>query len=217
MTSSFAAIVDGSKGTRPGYVYSESDWNPISAAESTQDASKGYRASKTFAERAAWDFMEREKPAFSLSTMNPPLVLGPIHGYLQNLENLNTSNQRFAAMLAGNFKSEIPETGTFVWVDVRDLANAHIRAMESPAAQGKRFFVTAGYFNNAQLVNIVRQNFSELQDRLPPANDMKGGLDPKEGLYKYDNSRSRELLGIQYRSLTESVVDTVKSLLAVGA
>jgi nucleoside-diphosphate-sugar epimerase len=38
----------------------------------------GYRASKTFAEKAAWDFIEQEKPNFSISTINPPMVFGPI-------------------------------------------------------------------------------------------------------------------------------------------
>jgi nucleoside-diphosphate-sugar epimerase len=78
ITSSFASIVEPSKGFWPGHVYSEDDWNPITVEEAMESPAAGYRASKTFAEKAAWDFVEKEKPNFSLSTINPPLVFGPI-------------------------------------------------------------------------------------------------------------------------------------------
>jgi nucleoside-diphosphate-sugar epimerase len=171
-------------------------------------------ASKTFAERAAWEFVEKEKPNFTLTTMNPPLVLGPIVHYLNSLSALNTSNQRIRSLITGEAKNEIPETGTFLWVDVRDLALGHVLAIELPAAANKRFFITAGYFNNKQLADIIRANFPEYADQLPPK-DAKGGDFPKEGLYKYDNSRTIEILGIKFRSLEESTVDLVKSLKGV--
>jgi nucleoside-diphosphate-sugar epimerase len=67
ITSSFAAIIDSKAG--PGYQYSEKDWNPITEEEALQNASNGYRASKTFAEKAAWDFVEKEKPNFTIATV----------------------------------------------------------------------------------------------------------------------------------------------------
>ena len=147
--------------------------------------------------------------------MCPPLVLGPIVHYLQSLDNLNTSNQRIAAIMTGKAKEEIPATGTFIWVDVRDLALAHVKAAELPEAANKRFFVTAGYFSNEEIADIVRDNFPELKDKVP-AQGTKGGGYPKEGIYKCDNSRVKEVLGVQCRSLKESIVDTVKTLQAVG-
>ena len=216
ITSSFASIIDPSKGTRPGYTYSEADWDPITEEQALENASAGYRASKTFAEKAAWDFLEKEKPGFTLTTMCPPLVLGPIVHYLQSLDNLNTSNQRIAAIMTGKAKEEIPATGTFIWVDVRDLALAHIRAGESEEAQNKRFFVTAGYMSNEEIAGIIRDNYPDLKDKVP-AKGVKGGGYPAEGVYKYNNSRTKDMLGIEFRSLKESIVDTVKSLQAVGA
>jgi nucleoside-diphosphate-sugar epimerase len=66
ITSSFAAIVDGSRGNSiPDHTYSEKDWNPITFEQAHQNASNGYRASKTFAEKAAWEFVEKEKPNFT--------------------------------------------------------------------------------------------------------------------------------------------------------
>ncbi|KAG8529930.1 uncharacterized protein KY384_005411 [Bacidia gigantensis] len=216
ITSSFASIIDGSKGMRPGYVYSEKDWNPVTEDEAVQNASLGYRASKTFAERAAWDFVEKEKPNFTLATMCPPLVLGPIIHHLQSLDSLNTSNQRVYNIMSGKAKEELPPTGTFLWIDVRDLAFAHVRAASMEEAQNKRFFITAGYFSNEEIADIIRDNFPERKEKLP-AKGVKGGGYPEDGLYKYDNSRTKKVLGIEFKSLKESIVDTVKSLEAAGA
>ena len=63
-------MIDLEKGNRPGYVYSEKDWNPISEEAALENASHGYYGSKTFAEKAAWDFVEKEKPNFTLATVN---------------------------------------------------------------------------------------------------------------------------------------------------
>ncbi|KAL9100757.1 MAG: hypothetical protein Q9163_003906 [Psora crenata] len=216
ITSSFASISDSRKGTRPGYTYTEADWNPITEEEATQSAVAGYRASKTFSEKAAWEFVEKEKPNFTLSTMCPPIVLGPIVHYIQNLENLNTSNQRIADIMTGKAKNELPPTIIYVWVDVRDLALAHVRAAESAEAQNQRFFVTAGHFSNEEIADIIRDNFPELKDKVP-AKGVKGGEYPKDGVYRYDNSRTKEVLGIEFRGLKESIVDAVKSLQAVAA
>lgn len=210
MTSSFAAIIDASKGPVYNHTYSEADWNPITLEQASLNPAYAYRASKTFAEKAAWDFVEKEKPNFTLSTMNPPLVFGPVIHYLNTLSALNTSNERVRDIITGKYKNEIPDTGTFIWVDVRDLALAHVKAVEIPEAAGKRFFVTAGYVSNKELVNIVRKNFPELKSQLP-AEDVKGG-DMPEDIFKYDNSRVRTVLGIKFRTLEDSIVDLVKSL-----
>jgi len=78
ITSSFASILDGTKGAYPGHTYSEKDWNPITHEEALKNNANGYRASKTFAEKAAWEFVEKEKPNFTIATINPPLVFGPV-------------------------------------------------------------------------------------------------------------------------------------------
>ena len=123
ITSSFASIINASKGPSwTEHTYTEADWNPITLEEAVQNPGNGYRASKTFAEKAAWDFVEKEKPNFTISTMCPPLVFGPIVHYLNSLDSLNTSNQRVRNFITGQAKEEIPDTGTFIWVDVRDLA-----------------------------------------------------------------------------------------------
>ncbi|KAJ5032932.1 uncharacterized protein L3040_009521 [Drepanopeziza brunnea f. sp. 'multigermtubi'] len=217
ITSSFASIINAAKGNSwTEHTYTEADWNPITLSEAVQNPSNGYRASKTFAEKAAWDFVEKEKPNFTLATMCPPLVLGPIVHYLNDLSALNTSNQRVRNLITGQNKQEIPDTGTFLWTDVRDLALGHVKAMELPGAANKRFFFTAGYFTNKEICEIIRKNFPEYKDQLPGV-DVKGGDRPAEGLYGWSNERSVEVLGIKFRGLEESIVDLVKSLKEVGA
>ena len=218
ITSSFAAIINPHKGLWPGHTYSESDWNPLTQEEAVQNPSNGYRASKTFAERAAWEFVEKEKPNFTISTINPPLVFGPVVNYLNDsLDALNTSNERVRDLIQGKSKgaSEIPETGIFIWVDVRDIANAHVKAMGSEEAAGKRFFIVADKpFCNRDLVNVVRKDFPQYADKLPKE-DATGGDFPDK-FFDFDNSRSKKILGMEYMKLDKSIKDLVVSLEHIG-
>ncbi|KAF9240981.1 hypothetical protein DTO012A7_143 [Penicillium roqueforti] len=210
ITSSFAAIVNGKQHPK---VYSEKEWNPVTWEEAL-DHSQVYRASKTFAEKAAWAFVEKEKPNFDIATINPPLVFGPIVHYLNSLEAINTSNQRIRNLIQGQMKEKIAPTGTFLWVDVRDVALAHVRAIEVPEAGGERFFVTAGFFSNKELADIARETHPELESKLPPAD---APSDFPKNIYQIDNSKSQKILGLEYRPLKQTVSDTIDSLLAVGA
>jgi nucleoside-diphosphate-sugar epimerase len=97
-------------------------------------------------------------------------------------------------------KNALAPTGAFIWVDVRDVAMAHAKAMELPEAAGKRFFVTAGYMMNKDIVDCVRRAFPELSSELPPE-DAESDL-PKDA-FRYDNSRSVGILGLEYRSLED--------------
>lgn len=216
ITSSFASIIDSKRGTWPDKIYSEDDWNPITYEEGLKDPSSGYRASKKLAESAAWDFVQEKHRQFDIATINPPLVLGPIKPYLQSLDSINTSNERVLAVVSGSAKDGLPPTGTYLWVDVRDVAEAHVNALERPEAGGKRFFVVAGRFSNNQIASIVRKNYPQLADKLPTAEEPNDGF-PEGGVYDADHSRSVEILGLKYKSLERSVVDLTDVLLSMGA
>ena len=211
ITSSFASILNPNK--QNNVTFSEKDWNPVTWEQATENAGDGYRGSKTFAEKAAWDFVEQQKPNFSVSTICPPLVIGPVVHYFNDLDSINTSNQRTLNMMRGKMKDGLTPTGVYIWVDVRDVADAHVFAMEKPEAANKRFFVTAGYFSNAEIAEIIRDNFPGYKDMLPE----KPESDRPKDVYMYDNSRSKEVLGLKYRPLKGAIVDLVNSLKAAGA
>jgi nucleoside-diphosphate-sugar epimerase len=206
VTSSFAALRQPKPPATP---YNEEMWNPVTEEEALQPTST-YMASKTFAERAAWEFVKNEKPNFTLSVLNPPLVLGPVIHDLQSLDKINTSNERVRDIVLGKFQEFMPATAVYLWIDVRDLAEAHIKAMQVPKAAGERFFTTAGYFSNKRIVDVVRKHFPQLESKLPAA-DTPDDL-PQE-MYGIDNSKSIKVLGLEYRSLDESIKDTVDSIL----
>ncbi|KAJ4250180.1 Glycine-rich RNA-binding protein 2, mitochondrial [Fusarium torreyae] len=213
ITSSFGSMMDISKGLWPGHTYNEQDWNPVTAEQALENPGFGYSASKTFAEKAAWDFVAKEKPAFTISTILPPLVFGPAVQSLTSLEALNTSNQFIRSFTIGAAKEGIPPTTNPLFVDVRDVAFAHVVAAEKEEAGNKRFFVVGGYCSNNEIVDIIHRNFPEYQDNLPSP-PLSGGELPSN-VYGFDNSRSLEILGIEYRSLEQCVQDTVHSFSAM--
>lgn len=217
ITSSFAAMTDPSN---PPKVYNESAWNPMSLEDAitATNPQVAYRGSKKFAEKAAWDFMEKEQPLpFKLTVINPPFVFGPVHHELKSLNDINTSNKRMLNIVEGK-KHEGP-IGSSFYVDVRDLAEAHVRAVEPayPAAGGKRIFLTPGTFTDLNAAEIIQQKFPQLKDRI--GDDLLQNLrdKAKPSSSEVDNSRSKEVLQLQYRPFEETVVATVQSLLDHGA
>ncbi|OAL47735.1 flavonol reductase [Pyrenochaeta sp. DS3sAY3a] len=202
ITSSFASIINPKQ--HPA-TYDETVWNPVTWEEALADPTTAYRGSKTFAEQAAWDFVKTERPNFSISTINPPYVFGPVAQALASRSELNTSNVRIWDMISGKMKDQLDPTGAFLWVDVRDVALAHAKAVELPAAVGKRLFVTAGHFSNADIAKTIKEEFPEYCTRLPstPKSDQPCNV------YGFNNNATNKVLEIRYRALRQSVIDTI--------
>lgn len=219
VTSSFAAIVDPAQGLRPGYVYTEDDWNPTTREEAVAATGAGsgavaYCASKAFAERAAGEFVARERPGFTVATVCPPMVYGPVEhdvggGDLRG--KLNTSIADIYRLMDGS-SSEPGPTGFPAFADVRDVAEAHLRAYEREEAG--RYLVTSGSFEYRDVCRILREV-------LGPLGRAEGGkvpdpeATPAAEFYAVDNSRTARELGMTFRSLRESIRDTALSLVAL--
>ena len=164
-----------------------------------------------FAEKAAWDFVATAAPGFDLATINNTYTFGPLPRSLAGLEATNTSNQRIRDLVLGGMRDGVPSTApVFTFVDVRDVARAHVRALATPEAGGHRFYVVGGFFSNPRLAAIVRRRHPELADRLPPA-DVSDDFPADH--WRFDNTKSMRLLGITYTDLETSVEDTVRSIL----
>ena len=121
LTSSMAAITDEPDSS---HVYTEADWNERSSLQRNP-----YYYSKTLAEKAAWEFVEKQG-GFELVVINPFLVIGPCH-----TARMNPSNQVLADILGGVYPGIMNISWGFV--DVRDVARAHIEAMERGDASGR--------------------------------------------------------------------------------
>lgn len=220
VTSSFAAILDEARLEDPNTTFSEKTWNPVTLDDIHKNPATAYRASKKLAEKAAWEFVQDPSNGakFDLATVNPPMVFGPVVHYLASVDSINTSNERLVDLLRGKWKTGIPPTGAaIIWVDVRDVAKAHVQAgLEVPEAAGKRLFTYSSTFCNHELFEIVKKNFPEYVADYPA--ELKGGEYPTpDKVYKHDNSTTTELLGMKWITLEQSIVDTIKSLKAHGA
>ncbi|KAH6867736.1 hypothetical protein B0T10DRAFT_524202 [Thelonectria olida] len=209
VTSSHASVCDLSKGKRPGYVYDEKDWNPVTFEEaSTADGVVAYCASKALAERAVWDWVAENKPTFDVVTITPPWVFGPYATELTSTKHLNESTQIIYNLLDAN---DVPPFDFGGFADAREVAAAHILGYEVPAAGGQRFWVGQN-FNYQTAVDTARAEMPELQHRLP-----KGRPGFVEDTYKVDGSKATRVLGFEYRPLSETLKDTYMQLLRAEA
>ncbi|KAK3943550.1 hypothetical protein QBC46DRAFT_377374 [Diplogelasinospora grovesii] len=207
-TSSFAAIIDIAQGHRPGYTYTEADWNPMTYDEALKaDSVKAYCASKGLAEKAMWDWVaEHEEAGFDLASISPPWVFGPHVGGVETVKKLNEST----ALLYKMFDAEkVPATDFAGFADVRDLAFAQLAAFEVPEAGGQRFLV-GQHFDYQSAVDAGRELVPELKSRLPEGNPSYGKI---EETYVVDGSKASKLLGLKYTSLEESMKDSFIELL----
>lgn len=148
MTSSTVAVMYAA-GRPPGHIYSEEDWSDETRADITP-----YIASKTIAERAAWNYVGGTPGAPELAVINPAFVLGPALD-----PDLSTSLKVVRLMGRGAYPA-VPRVA-FPVCDVRDVAAAHAVALMSPQAAGKRVIIASG---NLALIDIGRRIAAELPD-----------------------------------------------------
>jgi nucleoside-diphosphate-sugar epimerase len=217
LTSSFAAIGYGYKSrTIP---FDETNWTDLDG-----EVVAPYQKSKTLAERAAWDFIAKEGGALELSVVNPVGVFGPVLG-----PDYSASILIVQRMLDGALPGA-PQL-YFGVVDVRDVADLHIRAMTHPAANGERFLAVAGDFMSMlDIAKVLRAHMGAVAEKAPtrqlpnwlvriaalrdPA--IKVILPELGKLKSATNEKARRLLGWIPRSNEESIVATAESLVRLG-
>ena len=201
-------MIDVNKKVGTGFTYTAADWNPLTYEEACApetNAVVAYRGSKKFAELEAWNFVERETPSFDLVTFCPPMTFGPVVHDVRNATDLNESNGNLWKVAIGE---PLPEARVPVWVDVRDLARAHVEALFGPNAGGKRYVIAASdKFSYELAASILRKSFKPAQDQVIAIDDAKA----PEG-YDLDNVAVSKDLEVQFRSFESSVVDLFKQL-----
>jgi nucleoside-diphosphate-sugar epimerase len=217
ITSSLAAILDPFKGTaQAGYIYTEKDWNPVTLEQGQKNGGLGYLASKKFAEKAAWDMWSKAKPAWDLVVINPCMVYGPPLQDLdpsKGIEGLNTSTRQLLQGVLGQdptFKPKVTSPGMPAWVDVRNVALAHVNALSLPKGVSERFLVCDGIDNYEDGLYELRRNDGDAWL------GEKGEKVDRMQTYGVDSSKSREMLGLKSAPFAEVIKDILKRMKAVG-
>ncbi|MQL72393.1 hypothetical protein Taro_004761, partial [Colocasia esculenta] len=185
VTSSIAAVQFNERPRTPDVIIDET-W--FSSAEICEK-------NKTLAEEAAWKFSKEN--GIDMVTINPAMVIGPL---LQ--PTLNTSAATILNLING--ASTFPNA-SFGWVNVRDVANAHILAYENPSANG-RYCLVERVAHQSEVVNVIRKIFPDLQ--LP-----EKCADDKPYVPTYQVSKERAMgLGVTFIPLEVSLKETIESL-----
>lgn len=157
MTSSMAAIAYGhADGRAP---FTEADWSNVNSLDAY-----AYIKSKTLAERAARDWMAangaREGGGMEYVSINPAAVLGPVLG-----PDFSTSLEVVKKLLDGALPG-LPRLG-FGVVDVRDVADLHVRAMTEPGLDGERFIAQGRFMWMREVADVLKDGLGARARRVP--------------------------------------------------
>ncbi len=213
-TSSAAAIAYGQPGR---HHFDYTDWTDLTTGVAP------YIESKTVAERAARDWVAMHAHDMVFCSINPVAVFGPVHD-----DELSTSVQVVKMMLDGRFPA-IPDMGMSV-TDVRDVARAHVLAIEAPAekVRGERFPTATRFLWLSEFAAILRSRTPELAARVPtrrmpdwvvkalalavPA--MKQVRGELRNVREVSGKHTEEVLGFTFIDLEQTLEDTARSLAA---
>lgn len=219
LTSSVAAIYGDARDLDKmrKNAFTEDDWNTTSSVRH-----QPYNYSKTMAEKTAWA-MQRAQSRWKLATINPAFVFGPSRTPRTDSESIKLMRD----MVRGVYRLGAPPL-CFGIVDVRDVAKAHVEGAIRGDAEG-RFILAADAKTFLEIGRILRRR---LGDDLPfPKTEIPKAIlylvGPSQGYslkfwrrnagcrVAFDNTRSREILGIEYRPVEETLAQHAEQLIAV--
>ena len=217
ITSSMGAIAYGHP--PQSAPFDETNWTNLDGLDV-----QPYVKSKTLAERAAWDFVAGEGGGLELSVINPAGVFGPALG-----PDFSGSIDIIRALLDGRMPA-VPRI-YFGLVDVRDVADLHLRAMTSPAAKGERFIAVAGEtMSILEIAKVLRRELGRAARRVPRFqapdwvvrlaarhNPMLRYALPMLGkIRRATSAKAQKVLGWTPRGNDEMIVVTAESLIRLG-
>ncbi|MBU6372612.1 MAG: aldehyde reductase [Alphaproteobacteria bacterium] len=217
MTSSTAAVTYGHE-RPPSASFDETYWT-----DPTHPDTSPYIRSKTIAERAAWDYVRGDGAGIEFVTVNPGAVLGPVMG-----RDFSASIEIVKKLLEGSLPG-MPRLG-FPLVDVRDIADLHVRALKAPAAGvvGERFLGAGRFFWMSDIADILRARLGAKAAKVPKGKvpdwtvRFLANFDPvtKSVVFELGKERpvtsakAERVLGWRMRAPEDTIVETAESLIA---
>ncbi|KAH9812230.1 hypothetical protein DFH28DRAFT_979185 [Melampsora americana] len=206
LTSSLAAVMDFQTPAfeQSGKVYTEADWSSVTHEEAASDTRRifWYGASKVLAEKEAWKIQKSPGKAWSLATICPPSIYGPVIT-TSDPEEMNMTCRRLYEFLFGG-ANEVMETKYPAFVDVRDVAEAHIQAILQE--RNNRFVVSGGLYDFQMVSNFIHKEFPK--ESMPvPVGQPKHHVQPHQ-VYSFDTSKVKTTLGLSFRKFENTFRDT---------
>ncbi|KAH6916517.1 D-lactaldehyde dehydrogenase [Coprinopsis sp. MPI-PUGE-AT-0042] len=233
-TGSIAAVLEAGKEEQR--TYTEVDWNEVSEKTVAEKGSEAgalviYIASKTIAEKAAWEFYNKHKSEanWQMSVLHPPM---PLIQDVDSLEKLDGSMKAFWDQMIPETKKYVPMPGA--WVDVRDLTDAHVLALEKEEAGGERIFISAGplvwqdwgtsppprSLRPVRKLTIILpvDTANTLEPSALPGHKLTPSWpDPeRKAVLDFSNAKEQKILGVKYRPLRDTVKDSMEDFAARG-
>ena len=214
MTSSMAAVAYGQNKDK----FTEADWT-----DPTSKDAYPYTRSKTIAERAARDWVAANGGEMEFCTVNPVLVLGPLQS-----GDFSTSLEAIKKLLEGSLPG-LPNFG-FGIVDVRDVADMHVRCLNAPNMAGERFLCSGPFLWMREIAAILKEGLGEQARKVPTRNlpdwlvKVTAWFDPlirqvvgELGRTRdADTSHAKAVLGWQARPVEGTVLDTARDMIRLG-
>jgi len=211
VVTSTGATVSLEKGTRP---FTEEDW------QAENDSMSFYGKSKIRAEKAAWDFYEKNKGKIEMTVVNPCLTFGPILTIRGNTSSF--IGHIMNGIWPGVFDTLLPV------VDVRDVAEVHVQAMFREKANGQRYICAGESVTLGNIADWLNKAFGDKGIRVPDQKvtleDFMNSENPlvktmgfffRHGI-EFDHSKSEKDLEVKYLPAEKTIVDTGSDLLKFG-
>lgn len=217
LTSSILSVLQVSKYQDPDFIHTEETWSDVDWDLSVAKPELAYYGSKNLGERAAWKFLEDNKVNFTLTAINPPYIFGPALQQVASFDALNETSQLLWKEAFGTTAGDTEGTYNAApspYVDVRDVALAHVLPLENPKLAGKRLITLPGIYTKQQVLDVVNSDFPEARGKIAVGK-------PGTGVYKskpvpfFDTTASANLLQIKYRPFEETVKDAFTQFFAI--
>ena len=218
MTSNFGAV--GFSHFDKKIETTEADWT-----DTNERGLSVYEKSKTLAEKAAWDFIKKEGGALEFATINPVAILGP------SLDTHVSGSFHIIQQMLDGTMTAIPNIPLNI-VDVRDVADLHIRAMVHPNANGQRFIASAdGQISMPEIARLLRRKYPDIAQKVSTRTipnwvinvgslfneRLKGASLFLKINRNVSNAKAKNLLGWKPIDTNEGIIDvTIESMIKYG-
>ncbi|KAH0542650.1 hypothetical protein FGG08_002973 [Glutinoglossum americanum] len=208
VTGSVNSITYGNAEHITGRVFTHKDWLPttVEEARAANHYFSSYATSKKYSEQALWDYVEKEKPSYTVTVFLPCLIFGPPIHYVSDINKLNYTSAIVYSFFNGS-TDQVSPTSFPSYIDVRDVVDAHILALTTPGAANKRLLIGGSRYTSQLAADVLRK-VPELEGRV-----VSKDLDESPPVLQLDVSEAEKLFGKPTRTPEATFGDTARKIL----